>query len=546
MVRTINDLPELALIQVFQHLRPFDQQNIRLVCKKWNVLIIEEIPRTELVLLVRIPEMPLFWTHNHRPVNLDNSIAIKLNKIQKSTSFKRLFKSVKRLFIALYELNSIPLNELVRLFPSLKHLEVCNLHHGISTARQPTEIDFDLPHLQTLHLDCKIDLVSLACPSLTAMSMIGDFQMQEKFSGFANSLRFLKVRSFSHQLDWVLPNLEVVYFSENLEIDIESFENLKEIHYFYYPNFEEPLMCPHEFDSKVNETLALLFEKKTGLGRKLDLYHDGSKCKSPEEIRGIAKYYVFRNRISREEFELLLRDSDELKLKNVQKAFYCNDAVFDEYKDRLIDESVEQMARSISHLAIINDPPIEFVPHFIYKTICEPLDLKFKCLLKHVKWAHFGPLPQSVLDQLPDLMPSLLCLQSIFGYRSEFEVLNFSFLSRLRGLKELGIDNACLTIDLLTKLVDRCQFLDKVVITAQGFRLEITVERLNETRFAITFRISPNDPVTKNVSSWSEALDYLARNGELASHFFGEFFNQNYYLPNEDLDPLDYFYAQSH
>lgn len=43
------------------------------------------------------------------------------------------------------------------------------------------------------------------------------------------------------------------------------------------------------------ESLASLFEQKVRLGKTLELFYDGIKCKSPEEIRSIVKYARIRS-----------------------------------------------------------------------------------------------------------------------------------------------------------------------------------------------------------------------------------------------------------
>lgn len=414
MSLTINDLPELALFRVLKHLPLYDQLKACLVCKKWKVLIEDYPPfdQKELVLLVRVAEMPLFWSRNGQPVNLNNAITVDPSKIVSSTGFKQLFQNVNSLNIFRYECDPKFLSEIINLFPNLEHLEVSNplymSFNGFELRNESEcpQIDLSfLPKLRTLHLDQFYQLVNPNCPLLSELSVFGVFRLHEGLTKFKNSLRFLKVRTFSDWQVFELPNLEVIYFSQFLGIRIESYEKLREIHYYFHNAFNFFYESDKErFAQEIRDNLVWLFEAKTSLGRKIDFFHDGTKCNSVEQIRSISKFYSFRYRVWREEYELLLNRPDELRLERVKKTFVCSETSFDDYKSRLDDGSIEKLARSIDHVELgeaLDDPEEPFVYHEGYRL----LDPEMKPLLKYATSVLIGPLPQQTLDELPTLMP---------------------------------------------------------------------------------------------------------------------------------------------
>lgn len=559
-------LPDLVLIRAFKLLPLSNQLYARLVCKRWKTLIEERLLRTktELVILIGVEERPLFWSRNHRTVDLNNSISVDLNKIQnvrhthkilKWPWLMRYFKNVKSLFISLFRGEFNAINDFVNLFSKLEHLEVCNPCIGLAGTRiLETKVNLRLRRLQTLHWDCNTEFARLNCPSLSSLSTLGDFRMQNKLRAIANKLQFLKAYSFYHQPDWVLPNLEVLYFSVCLQIDIEAFPKLKEIHYHYHPNFDGS-RGPRKWDlvPKIKETLCLLFEKKVCLGKELDLYYDGMNCRSVQQIQAISTRDVVRHLLLKEELELLLQNSSELKLENARKTFCFNDATLYHYVvDRLGDECIERLARSIEHVWMDNKPSEGEPLYMVHKNLSFPLDLKVRPLLKYVINADFGRLPQKLLDSLPDLMPSLLHLQ-IFFRDPHGKILNFFFISRFKGLQQLMMSNyswnykSHTSIDLLRSIIHNCRHLNKIIIRKISIRSDIFIKLETESQFRIIF-VTVSVLPHKNVcmSSWTEVLDYLEQNGEIKSHFFSDFFNENYHLDVEYLNTIDYFYCQSH
>lgn len=212
-----------------------------------------------------------------------------------------------------------------------------------------------------------------------------------------------------------------------------------------------------------------------------------------------------------QEFDLLLNDKpEELKLEGVKKTFFCNDATFDEYKNRLSDKSIRQLASSVEHVLISNGEPKlpGGIPHYSHQNILLPLDLKMRVFLRHVKSVRVGPLPQGVLDELPDLMPDLLYFRAVPDlYAFKSKCLNFKFVSRFKGLKGLMVEKERLPFNLLTKIINNCQYLEQVSIFEQ-LKLMVFFERITETQFS--FSVPKNK--TLLMSSWTEILDHL-KNG---------------------------------
>lgn len=513
MALDLNDLPELALIQVFKHLRLYDQLNARLVCKKWKVLI-EEIdlssPRTELVLFVQVMERPLFWSYNHQPVNLNSSIGVDPSKIPNSSSSKRLFRSVKRLYIALFEESPDFLTDVISSFSNLEHLEIYNpIYRSLQSAchfsfGESTKIDLkSQPKLRTLHLVCTYRLVNLPC-SLTDLSVFDDFQWQENFRNL-KSLRWLKVRSFSVPPNCELPNLEVLFFSLNLEFNLEAFEKLKEVHY----------CCDYErqgISLNIRKILAALFERKVSLRRELDIYYDGIRCRSLEEIKNTSKHQWIVNAIGKEEFELLLEGSD-IGSDYVKKTFLFNETTFDEYKDQLSANALEKLARAINFLVIGNGLEAHRLESFSFRDIHRQLDGKVKPLLKYAQMAQLSALPQELLDELPDLMPSLLVLYSINGYKFKCKTLNFTFLKKFKGLKQLHVERDWLSIDLLEVILNQCKFLDLIVIRTDQCRDTVFISKKQVDKYSIAFNFAFPPPKERRrgplLSSKTELLNLV-------------------------------------
>ena len=233
-------LPELALIRIFNHLPLYDRLAIRLVCKEWKQLIEEQLPYStkELVLFYLMEPRPLIWHHCDQPVNLDNAIIVNC-KFKSSECFRRLFCGIKRLYIAAhskditYKGNGRWGNiqedffDQVNCFVKLEHFE---LYHSISVtgySQRPEKDPFEinLKELKTFRYetDGRDRLTRRASPKLEQLACFDDFFMNANFDCFRNSLKFLKVRSFSCESNFELPNLEQLFFSKDLQIEIIKF-----------------------------------------------------------------------------------------------------------------------------------------------------------------------------------------------------------------------------------------------------------------------------------------------------------------------------------
>ena len=329
------ELPELALIKVLRNFTLYDQLSIcRLVCKRWKLLVEQDILanfRSELVLFVRMLRMPLVWSHSQQAVQLDDSIVVN-RSIENSQHFRNLFTNLKSLFIALFEtsLEHFDLSDIVHSFSSLEHLEIRNLFYEYCPASTGhLRVDLNHSNLRTLHLGYKDQIINLNCPALIKLNALDVFHVDERCC-FRNSLKFLKVRSFTHQPDCVLPNLEVLCFSDNLEIDLESFKKLREIH--YYNRELERGRNRVEHEANVERIIVSLMERKLSLRLNLEVYDDGVRCKTETNPRQIRIFRDGSLELSMEELASILRNFDESTISLLKSKFLADNLLFERKK----------------------------------------------------------------------------------------------------------------------------------------------------------------------------------------------------------------------
>ena len=277
----MEQLPELALIEVFNSLPLYDQQKNRSVCKRWKAIIENSLScRKELVLFYRICARPLVWFHSGRSVDLLGSLIVNEN-FKNSPVFDRLFKSIKRLYLVcrpkeLLESNFINLADG---FHHLEHLQVNTLIFTVFP--NSLKIQLNLPNLKSFCYNTaqgRTKLLQLDCPKLEKLSVSNHFVMDKKCAPFKESLKFLKVASFQCEQKFYFPNLEVLYCQNVLPIDIAPHQKLKEIHFFW-----EHFSCTDSIflTNEPNQIAVLngLFEQKRLLGRsELQIYYQGNEC----------------------------------------------------------------------------------------------------------------------------------------------------------------------------------------------------------------------------------------------------------------------------
>ena len=583
------ELPELALIKVLSNFTLYDQLTIcRLVCKRWKLLIEQDIlanSRNELVLFVRMLQVPMVWSHSQQAVRLDESIVVN-RSIKNSQHFRNLFTNLKSLFIALFEpsLEHLDLCDIVHSFPSLEHLEIRNLFYEycpISTGH--LRVDLNHSNLRTLHLGYKDQIVNLNCPALTELNAFGVFHVDERCC-FRNSLKFLKVRSFTHQPDCILPNLEVLCFADNLEIDLEAFKKLKEIH--YYSRELEIGRDREEHGANVNRILESLIQRKRRLRLNLEIYKDGVRRKTEADrwpFRPFPEHGSLE--LTMEELASILKNFDEPTISILKSKFHTDNLLFDEERDQTTDDPIEHLARSIQHLIL---PYFTFYQNFemwverrdgviferpvpgplpsipmpgVRATLFDPpFNPSSKHLFSYVNRLQLAPSPQNLMQMLPDLMTNVLDFRSMHGYKFEGRILNYSFLSEFRALKRLSAEKDWLSIDVLRKIFANCKFIDYLTIILDKFSDLIQVYPKENGQYGIWFAQNPPGDQYRTVPSKAGLLDYLQKNRIVKPIFFDDFFSHNYYLVNDDSDefddeqilpnfqmsPEDYFHDQSH
>ena len=95
----MNELPLVALVVVLKQLPYPDLVRCRSVSKLWRHLIDHSVDKQELILFVETHRRPLWWEHNGKQINLQNSLQANFSVFE-SKPFFTLFKWVKRLFLS--------------------------------------------------------------------------------------------------------------------------------------------------------------------------------------------------------------------------------------------------------------------------------------------------------------------------------------------------------------------------------------------------------------------------------------------------------------
>ena len=559
----MNGLPELALIKIFDCLPLYDQlSSARLVCKKWKLLIEQDNltnSRSELVLFLRMERRPLIWSHNQQPVDLMNSL-ISNSLINGSTRFGNRLTTVKRLYIAMWELNfdSNQICNAVNQFSNVEHLEINNMYVLLCDRTFISEInvDFNLPKLQTLYLGNNDRLVNLNCPALTRLSVFDAFHWNETLSRTLNQLRFLKVCSFSHEPGLGMANLEVLMIADDLQIDLDLFPKLREVHYYLKSASREHSDVRANVSGRPEQEAALLslFERKVQLGRNLKVYCDGLRCDTLQELATAKRNVKLYSPVTicrtdyrfTEDFDLISKGSfDRIKLEDVKRSLNLFRPSQLKELNSLSAQTIEHTARALEHSEVDTTDIDSFFERDSFR-FDDPSFLKLKAFFRYATVLRIcGPWSQISLNKLPDLMPNTILLSLQFGWDLNWTTKNLSFLSRFPGLKKLVVEKYLLSLDLLRMLFINCRFLDRLIIMEEEFELWVFVSPFGEDGFQIWFQQFPDDEHI--VSSREELLDFLDRNWVLKRHFFDDYFSKNYCLDMDyQLDPISYFNEQEH
>lgn len=474
----MDQLPELALTELFAVLPLYDQLKIRSVCKQWKAIAENQLSgRKELVFFYRAVARPLIWFHSQRPVNLLNSIIVNrkfTKKITKKEHFEPLFNKIEQLFKQIERLYVITHPEFLESnfinfanrFRHLKHFQVDTLVDTIS-APFTLKIQLNLPNLKSFcfnHLCFQsaryTKLIQLDCPKLEKLSVPCGFQLDAKCK-FRNSLKFLKLFSIEYEPGFELPNLEVLLCQKVQQIDFSLFEKLKEIHFFRdwgnsigYENSDKRLAKRNLLDG--------LFQQRNLLGRnELAIYY-GSHPGTP----GSANLYRTE---SVEIFENDFEDLKDLKLEFKGKKISLYDDDFDAEITAIDTEQAERLARCLVEVELS-------------ETILDKeLDGKFKMVFKYVQLLVLRRdfRNQNNLDRLPDLFPHLVklkddlhennvmhamgCPSLLPGFFSE-RMVDLRFLVRFKMLQKLESKNWRFSASELSETLKNCPLLEDVRI----------------------------------------------------------------------------------
>lgn len=462
--------PELVLIKIFKYLPIYDLLMASQTSKLWrsiaNSLLSNE---KELILFFRTITRPLLWYHNDQPINLTNSIIIN-SKFKCSEYLKETFKNITNLYIATYEeifANKKEFDEFINHFECLENLQIFNLNDVIESVN-PYEINLNLPNLQTFFLGHNDKVEHLNCPKLIKLSIIDHFVMNANFISLINSLKFLKVKSFSYHPLFKLINLEILYVSKNILINFSDFPKLKQIHLFHHKK-------AFRIDSVREQILRGLFEQKQNLRRDdLQIFYEGMKCTETtiNEVieRNQSRYgslFYYKS------YEYYRENQDEFNFKNIEKILKYSDSFNQELKNI---SRTDNLLNCIQHL-------------YFGKKLKDEINFKnWEHTFKYVTKIVIRKLSQDHLDQLPDFIPNLIEFSFFTGNSDKNKVINFEFISKFKALKCFNIEKGFISLDEFKLVVDKCRFFYYAIfIPSIHCRLEVDNYYLRTTRYKERF-----------------------------------------------------------
>ena len=519
----MNELPDLALLQIFGCLPICEQVNIRSVCKLWKHFADERLrSRRELIVFFNLAQMPLFWDHDDQSIDLKNSVIVN-RKFKASDYFRETFKDVRSLYIAYLRRLLSPdenLQELVAHYRQLEHLQIKHVSEYTEVSVQ-LRADFDSGRLRTLFLS-KADLdVSFNCPNLRKLAFYGAFHLTKALSPLFKNLEFLLVNSFSYELGAELASLRVISFCDLLEIDIDHFKRLKEIHFLYHRTcFEHDLVNRSDWQVLVVETLdGLLVQKRMKARHDLAVYYDGFLYKDEPEFRSFlqpnnrkGKPICFWNPIpiehytgpnGLEDFRSLIQKS---RIESTCKSLYRLSDSHRELLEELNEAEVERIAKSIAVLRVSEST---------VKIVNEP---KFRGLFKYTKYLYFRDLTQRMLDLSPEIAPNAVTLRFVL-LRSD--VSNFRFLRRFRAMRTLKILLDMITFDELKEIMNGGKMFSIWFYLTNGTYYYLF--RTGDFEWTLKFGEGKTKFSTKEL-----LLEHLDQTGLVKKRFYERFFENNY------------------
>lgn len=296
------DLPDLALIGVFQHLGLVDLARMRLVSRRWKRLI-DRQERDELVLSNADYQCEQRWFHTDREMNLEQMLKLDVLEsdfllFNKFITQLRPLSSLRRLRIRKFPEKEL-YNEwagdlLCRLvkFVALEQLEIefglpefgCKLVHpnlrilAILDAwiGPEQDIEIDCPRLQVLRCPADYDQLTIVYPEMIRhlynVRFWSDRSDPADPSNYSDLAVFTNLESFLCH-DLFHANANILDRSPKLkELRLETNRTVLESESIRRPN--------------AKSTLLELIEKKAYLGRdELRIHFDGRECSSVEQLK---------------------------------------------------------------------------------------------------------------------------------------------------------------------------------------------------------------------------------------------------------------------
>ena len=538
----MDTLPELALLRIFSHLPVYDRLAARLVCKEWRRLVEEQLSHSakELVLFYWMRPRPVVWHYSGQPVNLDNAVTVN-PKFRSSASFKRLFRSIQRLYIAAYSGESYSkintddelewdscIKDLlgsVNCFTDLEHFEL-NLSKSFSFPR-PDQPPFkiNLKKLKTFHYETDLfgRLASVRSAKLEHLAFFDHLHMNANFESFRNSLKVLKVYSFSCQRGFELPNLQQLFFSRRLEIQICSFKKLREVHFYYLDNQS------YVYDLlEIKTIFEDLFEQRSRFERKLLVYFDGNRCEPDSLSEEVAKERImYENnllghvRIRKTDLQAFMQNKEDFRLQLLRKHLdYTNE--LDDVIAAMSEGQIERLARSLEAVSLFDQPSSDPL-----------LFSKLRDLFRYVQFLCIPEkCPRDWLDLLPGLLPNLVSLLEIFGinepYPPNVSPLRMpSFLvSKFKGLKNIDIAFEPTPPNDFKRILDRCRYFSELYFCDPkivGVELAFFMVHSDEPgRYYLDVSVLSDDPDGAEIEKWTpmtreRMIEYLLQKGILAT-----------------------------
>ena len=524
----MNELPELALIKIFDHLSISEQLKVREACKRWLVLADECLrSRSELVLFCcSTSKIPLIWNHNHQPVNLNSAVIVK-DHYQTSEYFKRTFSGIQSLCLA-YLVSAPEIGRLTR-FVKLEHFQINDLFDFYTERGRQFKIDYSLPSLKTFHSGQTDKFVRLNCPNLEQLCVYDDFQLTEELNPLFKKFRFLKVRSFTHSPGSELPNLEVLCFCKSIEIDIANFPKLKEVHFFYhrYTRYRDEQDVQRSYERIFEFLNNLLWQTKILNRSNFETYFDGIAYRNDSKLRnrllpaGDPNIHELYNVFSIERFEF--KELVNSKIEGTMKSFYLG-LLFISLLQQMSEELVEKVARCIYNLTLS--------PKLI--SLDGP---RYRSLFNYVRALNVPLLPQQLLDRLPEILPNLTKID--FNHFHHHQ-RSYAFLGRFKALGHLKIPLEMILFDDISKFTNNSQN-SLYIEFPQSTRANSFLCIVTKAVCLVYDGRSEGWPKMVNLDSKEKMFDHFIELGLLRKQFFEGFFDRNYFI-SEPPSPEEYFY----